>query len=146
MARLPDSLRLASASAYHRLIKLMTILLCIIVGASPLSFLATPRTTPSRISQTSNFKDAALLSSKFTSSKATQPKRVAVIGGGLSGLACAKSLSDAGHVPIVYEARDVLGGKVSAWKDDDGDWIETGLHIFFGGEVRTPTLRHRTRS
>jgi len=33
---------------------------------------------------------------------------------------------------IVYEARDVLGGKVSAWKDKDGDWVETGLHIFFG--------------
>ena len=29
-------------------------------------------------------------------------------------------------------ARDVLGGKVSAWQDKDGDWIETGLHIFFG--------------
>ena len=22
--------------------------------------------------------------------------------------------------------------KVSAWKDKDGDWVETGLHIFFG--------------
>jgi 15-cis-phytoene desaturase len=32
----------------------------------------------------------------------------------------------------VYEARNVLGGKVSAWQDEDGDWIETGLHIFFG--------------
>ena len=21
---------------------------------------------------------------------------------------------------------------MSAWQDDDGDWIETGLHIFFG--------------
>merc|ERR1712232_1298017 len=39
---------------------------------------------------------------------------------------------DAGHEPTVYEARDVLGGKVSAWQDEDGDWIETGLHIFFG--------------
>ena len=33
---------------------------------------------------------------------------------------------------LVLEARDVLGGKVSAWQDKDGDWIETGLHIFFG--------------
>lgn len=30
------------------------------------------------------------------------------------------------------QARDVLGGKVSAWQDKDGDWVETGLHIFFG--------------
>ena len=67
-----------------------------------------------------------------TNTKPTTPKKVAIIGGGLSGLACAKYLSDAGHVPIVYEARDILGGKVSAWQDADGDWIETGLHIFFG--------------
>ena len=69
---------------------------------------------------------------KTSSSKETSPKKVAIIGGGLSGLACAKYLSDAGHIPTVYEARDVLGGKVSAWQDEDGDWIETGLHIFFG--------------
>ena len=41
---------------------------------------------------------------------------MAVIGGGLSGLACAKYLAEAGHKPKVYEARDVLGGKVSAWQ------------------------------
>jgi len=22
--------------------------------------------------------------------------------------------------------------QVAAWKDEDGDWYETGLHIFFG--------------
>jgi len=32
----------------------------------------------------------------------------------------------------VLEERNVLGGKVAAWKDEDGDWYETGLHIFFG--------------
>ncbi len=58
--------------------------------------------------------------------------RVVVAGAGLAGLSCAKYLSDAGHTPIVFEARDVLGGKVAAWKDEDGDWYETGLHIFFG--------------
>lgn len=58
--------------------------------------------------------------------------RVAIAGGGLAGLSCAKYLVDAGHTPIVLERRDVLGGKVAAWKDEDGDWYETGLHIFFG--------------
>ena len=58
--------------------------------------------------------------------------RVAIAGAGLAGLSCAKYLADAGHTPIVVEARDVLGGKVAAWKDEDGDWYETGLHIFFG--------------
>jgi 15-cis-phytoene desaturase len=58
--------------------------------------------------------------------------RVAIAGAGLAGLACAKYLTDAGHTPVVLERRDVLGGKVAAWKDEDGDWYETGLHIFFG--------------
>ncbi|MBW4490036.1 MAG: 15-cis-phytoene desaturase [Trichocoleus desertorum ATA4-8-CV12] len=58
--------------------------------------------------------------------------RVAIAGAGLAGLSCAKYLVDAGHTPIVLESRDVLGGKVAAWKDEDGDWYETGLHIFFG--------------
>ena len=58
--------------------------------------------------------------------------RVAIAGAGLAGLSCAKYLTDAGHTPIVLERRDVLGGKVAAWQDEDGDWYETGLHIFFG--------------
>ncbi|NES24834.1 MAG: 15-cis-phytoene desaturase [Symploca sp. SIO3E6] len=58
--------------------------------------------------------------------------RVAIAGAGLAGLSCAKYLADAGHTPIVLESRDVLGGKVAAWKDEEGDWYETGLHIFFG--------------
>jgi len=57
---------------------------------------------------------------------------VLIAGAGLAGLACAKYLADSGFKPIVVESRDVLGGKVAAWKDKDGDWYETGLHIFFG--------------
>mmetsp|Transcript_12757 Transcript_12757/g.32722 ORF Transcript_12757/g.32722 Transcript_12757/m.32722 type:complete len:620 (-) Transcript_12757:107-1966(-) len=88
---------------------------------------------PSQINNTQNYRDAQDLSAKFATLKGKgESKTVAVIGGGLSGLACARYLVDAGHKPIVYEARDVLGGKVSAWQDEDGDWIETGLHIFFG--------------
>ncbi len=58
--------------------------------------------------------------------------QVAIAGGGLAGLSCAKYLVDAGHTPIILERQDVLGGKVAAWKDEEGDWYETGLHIFFG--------------
>jgi len=88
------------------------------------------------VENTDNYRKFNELSSSFRSTlkieDPSQKKKVAIIGGGLSGLACAKYLSDAGHEPTVYEARDVLGGKVSAWQDEDGDWIETGLHIFFG--------------
>ncbi len=58
--------------------------------------------------------------------------RVAIVGGGLAGLSCAKYLADAGHTPILLESREMLGGLVAAWKDQDGDWVETGLHNFFG--------------
>lgn len=61
-----------------------------------------------------------------------RPLKVIIAGAGLAGLSTAKYLVDAGHKPIVLESRDVLGGKVAAWKDEDGDWYETGLHIFFG--------------
>ncbi len=58
--------------------------------------------------------------------------RVAIAGAGLAGLACGKYLVDAGHQPVIYESRDVLGGLVAAWQDEEGDWYETGLHAFFG--------------
>ena len=90
---------------------------------------------PDNIDKTDNYRIAGELSKRFTAdlkASGTEKKRVAIVGGGLSGLACAKYLAEAGHEPIVLEARDVLGGKVSAWQDKDGDWIETGLHIFFG--------------
>ncbi len=58
--------------------------------------------------------------------------RVAIVGGGLAGLSCAKYLVDAGHTPILLESQAMLGGLVAAWKDADGDWVETGLHNFFG--------------
>jgi 15-cis-phytoene desaturase len=98
-------------------------------------------TTPTRIKTTANYLEAAALSKKLAQSTTAAPRRVAIVGGGLSGLACAKYLTDAGHVPTVYEARKVLGGKVAAWQDADGDWIETGLHIFFGACARPPPRR-----
>jgi len=86
------------------------------------------------VEDTDNYRMYEKLSKKFVElgKSNSSPKTVAIVGGGLSGLAAAKYLVDAGHKPVVYEARDVLGGKVSAWKDKDGDWVETGLHIFFG--------------
>uniref|UniRef100_A0A7S4GBG1 Amine oxidase n=1 Tax=Eutreptiella gymnastica TaxID=73025 RepID=A0A7S4GBG1_9EUGL len=90
---------------------------------------------PKQVKNTDNYRNAAALSAKLKDdgkNAGLPKKKVAIIGGGLSGLACAKYLSDAGHEATVYEARNVLGGKVSAWQDEDGDWIETGLHIFFG--------------
>src|SRR5438105_6036649 len=57
---------------------------------------------------------------------------VLVVGGGLAGLTASKYLVDAGFQVTLLEKRPILGGKVSAWQDAEGDWIETGLHAFFG--------------
>ncbi len=60
------------------------------------------------VENTENYRIANALSSSFKTtlkSQAKSKKKVAIIGGGLSGLACAKYLVDAGHEPFVYEAR-----------------------------------------
>ncbi len=59
-------------------------------------------------------------------------KKVLVIGAGLAGLAASKELVEAGHKVHLLESRSLIGGKVSAWRDRDGDWVESGLHVFFG--------------
>lgn len=56
-------------------------------------------------------------------------------GGGLAGLAAAKRLVDAGYQVELLEQRPILGGKASSWRDADGDWTESGLHVFFGAYV-----------
>jgi 15-cis-phytoene desaturase len=67
-------------------------------------------------------------------------KKVIVGGGGLAGLAAAKQLVDAGYEVEILEKRPMLGGKWSSWKDENGDWIETGLHVFFGAYDEIFTL------
>ena len=62
----------------------------------------------------------------------SQRKKVVVCGGGLAGLSAAKMLLDSGFAVELLEGRDILGGKVSSWRDSEGDWIESGLHVFFG--------------
>lgn len=59
-------------------------------------------------------------------------KRVVVVGGGFAGLTAGKRLLEAGHEVTILEKRPMFGGKWSAWKDEDGDTIESGLHVFFG--------------
>ncbi|HMA34014.1 MAG TPA: FAD-dependent oxidoreductase, partial [Chloroflexia bacterium] len=58
--------------------------------------------------------------------------QVLIAGGGLAGLAAAQYLAGAGHQVTIVEKRPVAGGKVSSWQDADGDWLESGLHVFFG--------------
>ncbi|WP_164103413.1 hydroxysqualene dehydroxylase [Candidatus Laterigemmans baculatus] len=59
-------------------------------------------------------------------------RRVAIAGGGLAGLTCAKYLVDAGLQVTVVESLPFLGGRASTYRDQDGEWVEQGLHIFLG--------------
>jgi 15-cis-phytoene desaturase len=67
-------------------------------------------------------------------------RRVVVVGGGLAGLTAARRLLQSGCAVELLEARSILGGKVSSWRDADGDWIESGLHVFFGAYDEIFTL------
>ena len=61
--------------------------------------------------------------------------RVAVVGGGLAGLAAALDLVDAGHDVALYEARPTLGGAVQTLPRREGDPEpppDNGQHIALG--------------
>lgn len=75
-----------------------------------------------------------------TVERTQERQKVVVVGGGLAGLTASKYLTDAGYEVLLLEKRPILGGKVSAWKDTDDDWIETGLHAFFGAYEEIYTL------
>jgi squalene-associated FAD-dependent desaturase len=61
--------------------------------------------------------------------------KVAVVGGGLAGLAAALDLVDAGHAVTVFEARPTLGGAVQTLPEREGDPEpppDNGQHIGLG--------------
>jgi squalene-associated FAD-dependent desaturase len=61
--------------------------------------------------------------------------RVAVVGGGLAGLAAALDLMDAGEDVVLYEARPTLGGAVQTLPDRESDPKpppDNGQHIALG--------------
>lgn len=49
-------------------------------------------------------------SKKYKIVKTKHPKKVAVIGGGIGGMECARVLKLRGHEPVIYEKTDCLGG------------------------------------
>ncbi|MDX2242148.1 MAG: oleate hydratase [Leptolyngbyaceae cyanobacterium bins.302] len=65
---------------------------------------------------------------------ANRPQTVAVIGGGLAGLACAYELSQRGFQVTLLERSPQLGGKIASWDIDVNGHsmrMEHGFHGFF---------------
>ena len=62
-------------------------------------------------------------------------RKVAVVGGGLAGLAAALELVDRGHEVELHEARPTLGGAVQTLPEREGDPPpppDNGQHIGLG--------------
>lgn len=64
-----------------------------------------------------------------------ETKRVAVIGGGVAGIAAASTLAERGYTVTLLEAKPYLGGKLGSWqvrhRDGDVEWVSHGFHAFF---------------
>lgn len=72
--------------------------------------------------------------------------KIGIVGAGLAGMVAAMDLADAGHDVEMFELRPYVGGKVSSWKDKDGNHIEMGLHVFFGCYYNLFGIMKRTGS
>ena len=60
-----------------------------------------------------------------------QPRHVAVVGGGIAGLAAAAALAERGVSVVLYEAQPQAGGRVRSWPLADGRNMSRGFHAFF---------------
>ncbi len=76
------------------------------------------------------------------------PKKVAIIGGGIGGMECALVLKQRGHIPTIFEKTDELGGlfltaSAMTFKENDKDLIrwykneieKQGIDVHFNTEI-----------
>jgi protoporphyrinogen oxidase len=74
--------------------------------------------------------------SRMTTARTTtsQAKRVAILGGGIGGLASAHYLLNAGFTPVVLEATDRLGG-LGTWFDHRGVHLDKWYHVILDSDA-----------
>jgi zeta-carotene desaturase len=72
------------------------------------------------------------------------PLPIAVVGGGVAGLAAATALAEAGALVHLFEARPRLGGRAATFRDPaTGERIDNGQHVLAG--CYTETFRFLSR-
>jgi 2,4-dienoyl-CoA reductase (NADPH2) len=79
---------------------------------------------------------AALRESEFAAGPAAAKKKIAVIGGGLAGLAAAASAAERGHAVTLYEAAGELGGQFNLAKRVPGKQEFAESVAYFSERVR----------
>lgn len=70
----------------------------------------------------------------FSVGRTGVPRRVAVLGGGIAGLASAYYLLQAGHRPVVFEAANKLGGLGSSFAHD-GVQLDCFYHVILESDA-----------
>src|SRR5712675_264951 len=74
-----------------------------------------------------------VLPQKNLSSTSGKPLHVAVVGGGLAGLAAGCALADAGCRISLYERRPYLGGRASSYQHPGtGEIVDNCQHVLLG--------------
>lgn len=69
----------------------------------------------------------------MTSEASGAAKRIAIVGGGLAGLAAAAALSGRGFAITLYEARRQLGGRAASFRDStSGELVDHCQHVSMG--------------
>ncbi len=71
-------------------------------------------------------------------------KRVAVVGGGFTGLACAQILAEGGAEVVLYERAERLGGLASGFRARGWDWsLEHLYHHWFASDEHVKTFARK---
>lgn len=62
--------------------------------------------------------------------------KIAILGGGITGLTAAYTLSKEGHEIVIYEAEETLGGLARGFYHDGWEWpLEKAYHHIFANDT-----------